>query len=124
LEQDANLAGDVQQLRQFYKSQGYYDTKVDTLVRGDSLRLAITFVINEGEPLRVDTLNIAGLDSVVGASDAIRNLKLAPGNRAGLVLLAADIDSITTRLRNSGYPYAFVLPEFRTNLAQHRAFVA
>jgi len=124
LERDANLAGDVQQLRQFYKSQGYYDTTVDTLVLGDSLRLAITFAINEGEPLRVDTLTITGLDSVVGASDAIRNLKLAPGNRAGLVLLSADIDSITSRLRNNGYPYAFVLPEFRTNPAQHRAVVA
>jgi outer membrane protein insertion porin family/translocation and assembly module TamA len=124
LEPDVGVGSDVQRLREFYKNQGYYDTAVDTLVRGDSAQLAITFVINEGQPLTVDTLQITGLDSVVGASDAIRNLKLAPGNRAGLVLLAADLDTITTRLRNNGYPHAFVLPEFRTKLAQHKAFVA
>ncbi len=120
----AGLANDVEQLRQFYKSQGYYETAVDTLIRGDSSEVAITFLINEGQPLRVDSLAIAGLDSIIRPSDVVRNLKLAPGRRFGIVLLSADIDSITSRLRNSGYPYAFVLPAFQTKLAEHRANVA
>jgi outer membrane protein assembly factor BamA len=120
---DVGLANDVEQLRQFYKQQGYYDTAVDTLVRGDSDAVAITFLISEGQPVRVDSLAITGLDSVVGAADVLRRLKLAPGNRFGSVLLSTDIDSITIRLRNSGYAYATVLPDVRVQPAQHRAEV-
>jgi outer membrane protein insertion porin family/translocation and assembly module TamA len=120
---ETGLAGDVEQLKLFYKSQGYYETKVDTLVRGDSNSVAVTFILNEGQPLLVDSLSITGLDSVIGAPETVRNLKLGPGKRFGLVILAADIDTITSRLRNGGYPYGFTLPEYQTNLAEHRAVV-
>src|ERR671918_319041 len=54
------LRTDVLRLQTFYRTKGYYDAKVDTLLtelgRGS---IGVTFRIAEGQPVRTDSLVIA-----------------------------------------------------------------
>jgi outer membrane protein assembly factor BamA len=118
------LAPDVQRLKQFYENNGFYDTKVDTVVSPVSRAVVdVTFRINEGPPMRLDTLEITGLDSVADAASITRDLRLRPGGRFGRLQMYADIDTITARLRNAGYPAATVLREYQTHAEEHLAEV-
>src|SRR5918999_4347826 len=59
------LRTDVLRLQTFYRSKGYYDAKVDTAVTAlGSTSIGVTFTINEGLPVRIDSLAIAGVDSL------------------------------------------------------------
>ncbi len=100
------LEQDVVTLKALYRNNGFYDTKVDTVVRPLSKSaVAITFRIDEGRPLILDSLTIAGLDSVPDSAAVLRDLPLRVGSRFGSQLLSAEIDSIIARLGNSGYPH-------------------
>ena len=83
----------------------------------------VTFRINEGEPLRIDSLTIAGLDSVPDPNSIVSELQMKLGGRFGLLLLFTDRDSIIARLRNGGYPRADILTSYRTNRDRLRAEV-
>jgi outer membrane protein insertion porin family len=121
---DEGLKPDIENLRNFYKTYGFFQTTVDTVVnelRPDAV--SVIFQVDEGKPVLVDTLVIAGLDSVPNRADVVRDLKLGVGRRYGIVPLYADIDSITTRLRNSGYPMADVVLNISTHATELRAEV-
>ena len=118
------LAPDVQRLKQYYENNGFYDTKVDTVVHAVSkVAVDVTFSIDEGQPMMLDSLEIAGLDSVANAEAITRDLRLRQGGRFGRLQMYADIDTIGARLRNSGYPSAAVLREYQTHAAEHLAEV-
>ncbi|HET7372122.1 MAG TPA: BamA/TamA family outer membrane protein [Gemmatimonadaceae bacterium] len=118
------LGPDVLRLKQFYENNGFYDTKVDTVVRPVSRSaVAVTFRIDEGQPLTLDTLEITGLDSVANRPAVTRDLQLKQGGRFGRLQMYTDIDSMVARLRNSGYPSASVLREYTTHRAEHLAEV-
>jgi outer membrane protein insertion porin family/translocation and assembly module TamA len=98
---------DVGRLRVFYRRHGYFSTRVDTLVAPvlDGYGgVKVTFVVAEGEPVRVDTLRISGLDSVIAPLVDTGSLKLARGMIFDVTRIQAAIDSIKSRLRNNGYP--------------------
>lgn len=100
------LEQDVVTLKALYRNNGFYDAKVDTIVRAVSKNaVAITFRIDEGRPLILDSLTIAGLDSVADSAAVLRDLPLRVAHRFGSQLLSAEIDSIIARLGNSGYPH-------------------
>jgi len=120
---DVGLAPDIDHLKAFYQNNGFYDTQVDTVVTPAPPPFAvdITFRINEGQPLRLDSLAITGLDSVENRDDIIRDLQLHTGGRFGQALLIADKDSITARLHNAGYPHAEVFVASDILKSEHRA---
>jgi outer membrane protein assembly complex protein YaeT len=116
------LGTDTLSLKQFYLNNGFYDTKVDTAVTAvGSGKVDVTFRIDEGAPIRLDTLRIVGLDSVPERDDILHDLQLRPGGRFGRVLLYSDIDTIRVRLRNAGYPHADVFPSYEVNRLEHAA---
>ena len=118
------LGQDVLNLAQFYKNDGYYDTKVDTAVTPVSAGVVdVAFKIDEGQPIILDTLQILGLDSVAHRDEILKGLQLKVGGRFGNIAMYADEDSIVRRLRNAGYPRATVFPAFSVNKAGHRAVV-
>jgi outer membrane protein assembly complex protein YaeT len=119
------LGPDVRALTQFYKNNGFYNTRVDTLVRKvGSNAVAVTFRIVEGLPIVLDSLTITGLDSIPRSSEVLANLQLHKGGRFSLLAMLTDEDSIVSRLRNDGYPHAAVYPASSVQLQQHRATVA
>jgi Outer membrane protein/protective antigen OMA87 len=122
---DNGLEPDVANLKAFYKNNGFYETTVDTVVTAlNPDRVRVTFRIAEGPPLRADTVAITGLDSVPDRDAVLRGLLVKSGERVGRLQLSTDVDSITARLRNQGYPHATVYPAFTTNLSAQRAEVA
>jgi outer membrane protein insertion porin family len=110
---DNGLRRDVLALQAYYQGNGFSLTKVDTTVTsvGDK-RVTVTFAIDEGRPSIVDSLRITGLDSLLNRDDILANLQLRRGGRFGKIRLAADVDTITTRLRNNGYLHAAVFTNF------------
>ncbi len=118
------LAQDVANLKAFYQINGFYDTRVDTLIAsasGNGSAVRVTFRINEGQPLTLDSLTITGLDSVADRAAILRHLPLAVGQRFGRLQLANETDSITSRLRHVGYPAATVYPSYDAHRPEHRA---
>ncbi len=112
LDSDA-LRLDVGRLRLFYRRHGYFDTVVDTLVAPlTDAAVAVSFLIDEGEPVRVDTLRVTGLDAVTGPLASIGDLELRPGVVFDITHLQTAIDSIKSRLRNAGYPRADVAASY------------
>jgi outer membrane protein assembly factor BamA len=118
------LAPDVAALKALYRNNGFYDTKVDTVVkRLSKTAVAITFRLSEGRPLILDSLTIAGLDSLPKKGAILRDLPLRVGGRFGIVLLATERDSIVARLANSGYPRADVFQSYDVDSINHHASV-
>jgi beta-lactamase regulating signal transducer with metallopeptidase domain len=121
---DVGLKPDVDALKSVYQNNGFYKTTVDTIVRPVAPKTVdVTFRINEGEPLRIDSLTIAGLDSVPDPKSIVNDLQMKVGGRFGLLLLFTDMDSINARLRNAGYPQADIHKSYRTHPDQLRAEV-
>ncbi|MEP6617895.1 MAG: BamA/TamA family outer membrane protein [bacterium] len=98
---------DVGRLRIFYRRHGFYGATVDTSVTPlldgyGGVRVA--FIIREGRPVLVDTLSITGVTDVIASIVDTSNLGLQRGVVFDITRIQAGIDSIKTRLRNSGYP--------------------
>ncbi len=112
------LRTDVLRLQTFYRSKGYYDAKVDTALTAlGSNSVGVTFKIDEGLPVRIDSLVIAGVDSL-SREDRAAVLDVV-GLRVGDVFdrerLESAVRSIRTQLWNRGYPRADVLRDYRRN---------
>ncbi|MDB4878893.1 MAG: hypothetical protein JWL60_339 [Gemmatimonadetes bacterium] len=115
---------DVARLRAFYRRRGYYAAAVDTsVVAQPDGRVRVTFVIREGEPILVDTLRIAGLDSLTAPIARVDKMGLRQGGVFDVTQLQTDIDSIKARLRNRGYPRADVAASFDPDSIRRRATV-
>lgn len=115
---------DVGRLRAFYRRRGYYAAAVDTSVvplGGGGVR--VRFLIREGEPIRIDTLRITGLDSVTAPLARVQDLGLREGGVFDVTQAQADVDSIKARLRNNGYPRADVAASFDPDSIARRAKV-
>ncbi|HKW10817.1 MAG TPA: POTRA domain-containing protein, partial [Gemmatimonadaceae bacterium] len=110
------LARDKYRLQLLYHQAGYYNTKVDTTVTpfGPD-QVHVTFVIDEGQPLRITRLTITGLDSVPNRDAILRGLWMAVGKPYDITRINEDINTVLTRLRNAGYPRPDVLRNFETS---------
>jgi outer membrane protein assembly factor BamA len=114
---------DVGRLRIFYRRHGYYNTKVDTTVSPvlDGFGgVKVAFQIQEGAPALVDTLRISGLDSTIAPIADTASLGLHRGMVFDATTIQAAIDSIKSRLRNTGYPRGDVAAGFSVDSATRR----
>jgi outer membrane protein assembly complex protein YaeT len=108
---------DVVRLSVLYKRSGYPDAQVDTLVQRTPEDAYITFRITEGEPIRVTSLNVVGLDSLPQRprQAVTLDLPLQVGDPFNRFDMQASADSVTRRLRDRGYPSARVFTAFESN---------
>jgi len=103
---------DVVRLILLYRQSGYMNAVVDTSVRRTARDVYATFRIHEGDPVRVERLEVKGLDSIFNVARLKRELPLQVGDPFNRFLMQASADTIVARLRNNGYPYAEVLRNF------------
>ena len=124
LDSDA-LRLDVGRLRVFYQRHGYYAAAVDTAVTSaaDGVGVHVAFLIEEGLPVLIDSLRIAGLDSAVRSIVDTSDLEIRKGIPFDRTKLQASIDSIKNRLRNSGYPRADVAASYSADTISRKAIV-
>ena len=100
------LEADAFRLRVYYYERGYREARItsDTTFV-DPSRVAVTFTINEGRPVRVAEVEVQGLpDGVSG-----RGLPLGLGQPFDVVAYEATRDTLNQRLSNNGYAYGQVL---------------
>jgi outer membrane protein insertion porin family len=114
---------DVVRLILLYRQSGYMNAVVDTVVRRTPRDAYITFIIHEGEPVRVARLDVQGVEGIFNVDRLKRDLPLQVGDPFNRFLLQASADTITGRLRNNGFPYAEVLRNFDSESGQLRAEV-
>lgn len=103
------LQRDAVRLRLFYRQRGYYKTTVEASVTPVSLRaVKVRFAIEEGPPVIIDSLVVAGLDSVAPRSLSLleRRLFALRGGVYNKLKLQTAIDSTVDWLQNLGYAHA------------------
>ncbi|TVP77203.1 MAG: hypothetical protein EA352_04055 [Gemmatimonadales bacterium] len=108
-------AFDLDRVRLFayYYQRGYREVQVDTvLTRRAELELDIAFRITEGEPVRVRTFDVTGIDELEGIDpSALRSgLPIQVGDPMNRIEIQAAQDTLTGRLQDRGYPEAEVFP--------------
>jgi outer membrane protein insertion porin family len=108
---------DVVRLDVLYKRSGYPEAVIDTIVRRDAQDVHVRFKITEGDPIRVRTLTVTGLDSLPPwlRRGVLLDLPLQAGDPFNRFEMQATADSITRRLRDRGYPSAAVFTAFEAN---------
>lgn len=110
------LLRDKYRLQLLYRQAGYYNTRVDTLVSPSGPgEVNVAFRIEEGQPVRITRLTIAGLDSVPNRNEVLGGLWMAVGKPYDLTRIEQDVQTILGRLRNSGYPRPDVLRNYETS---------
>jgi outer membrane protein assembly factor BamA len=112
---------DVIRLQAYYRKRGYSSATVDTTVRpvatAGKLRIVdVTFRVAEGEPLRVDTIEVTGLAALPNAARIVRGFPLQKGGVFDRVALEAARDTILQRMHNSGYLRADALVRWNTDV--------
>lgn len=108
----------------FYRNKGFdraaVDTAVTTLAPG---QVGVRFIINESEPVRIDSLVYKGMDSVPDAAHLLRGLPLRKGGLFDRYAMDTTQLVLARRLRSAGYPRADVLRSFSTNAEARSATV-
>src|SRR2546422_5276231 len=94
---------------------------VDTLVRREGRDVYIKFRIYEGDPVRLARLDVLGLDSILDVRRLKRALPLQVGDPFNRALFQASADTVVSRLKNLGYPYADILRNSDGDVAALRA---
>ncbi|HEU4585958.1 MAG TPA: BamA/TamA family outer membrane protein [Gemmatimonadaceae bacterium] len=106
------LQRDAVRLRLFYRQRGYYKTAVEASVTPTSPgavgAVKVGFAIDEGPPVIIDSLVVAGLDSVAPRPRELleRRLFALRGGVYNKLLLQTAIDSTVDWLQNLGYAHA------------------
>lgn len=115
---------DALRLQLFYRQNGYFEARVDTVVRRSARTVQVTFRVQEGTPVIVDSITISGLESAVSERELLRRLPLATGRPFNRLLFDFSADSILFALRDAGYPFAAVFRNYSVDRAAHRARVS
>jgi outer membrane protein assembly factor BamA len=95
---------DALRLKTFYQRKGFLEVKIDTTVIRTDEDAYITFHIVEGEPVRVRTFAILGLDTLPDRDRLVRDLALQTGDPYDRDLLLVTADTLIARLQERGYP--------------------
>ncbi|MDH5805272.1 MAG: hypothetical protein OEZ54_08800, partial [Gemmatimonadota bacterium] len=95
---------DVFRLLLLYRRSGYAEATVDTLINHGDGFVDIAFLIDEGEPIRVSSIEIDGGDAVIPGDRLLRSMPLRVGDPFDRNLMLAVGDSIEYEFKNLGYP--------------------
>jgi outer membrane protein assembly factor BamA len=103
------FAQDFVRIQLFYRQRGFREVQVDTLIHRETpTQVALTFQIQEGEPVRVTSLELRGTGGLPG-SPLDQSLPIQRGDPLDMTVLEAARDTLTQRLRDRGFAHADVL---------------
>jgi len=104
------LPSDVARLHIYYFQRGYREARIDTALvhTPDADEVRLTFFVDEGRPVLIDSLRFVGAEEAQ-VDGLLRGLPISEGVPLSAIRLDQARDSLLTRLRNQGYPYADVL---------------
>lgn len=106
------VPSDLLRLRIFYRRRGYREVAVDTTIERLDGTARVRFDIDEGPPIRLDSLGFEGLEGILDPAEARSSFPLQPGDPFDLVALDRGKEALADRLRNRGYVDAAVLDRY------------
>jgi outer membrane protein assembly factor BamA len=113
---ETQFRSDVYRILALYRRSGYREATVDTVVARSNGDVNLRFIIDEGDPIRVTAFEIEGIEEDVDMRKLRRRLPLQIGDPFNLVWLQMSTDTISSVLKNEGYPF----PEIFVNFAVDR----
>jgi translocation and assembly module TamA len=119
------LALDRRRVEAYARDHGYYDARV-TDVQVNPVgpgQVDVTFVVEEGQPVRVTAIEIVGLDEAPEARQALGRPALREGDVFTVSGYDALRDQLTAALQNSGWATAEVTQEAHVLPEEHTATV-
>src|SRR2546421_7924875 len=96
---------DVVRLLLLYRQSGYMNALIDTLVRRDGNDVFIRFRIMEGDPVRLERLQVTGLDDILSVAALKKDLPLAVATRFTRMLFQPSPVRTVAGRKNAGFPY-------------------
>ena len=104
---------DLKRIVAFYRDRGFPDARVasfDVALSQDQSSVDITLRISEGEPVRVERIDLQGFEPLRDRARAglESRLPLKPGQPMDRALLQASREAALDQLKEHGYPYASV----------------
>ncbi len=106
------VINDLISLKNFYRDNGFFDAKIDTLIQYDydNKSAVLTFLIDENQPYKIERAEIYGLEEV---SDSLQDIALKfhflkNGDRYTRFNVESEIQRILNLLYDNGYPNAYV----------------
>ncbi|KPK78353.1 MAG: hypothetical protein AMS25_15845, partial [Gemmatimonas sp. SM23_52] len=103
------LRTDVARIRVYYFRRGYRLAQVDTSLVREGDQVDVTFLVDEGAPVIVRSLEIRGLEGIADEQAIASGIELKEGQPFSEVKLTAARERIERELGNRGYPEAAVL---------------
>jgi outer membrane protein assembly complex protein YaeT len=115
---------DLRRLEAFYADRGYPDARVtrgDVAVSANGSSVRLTIEVHEGDPVRLDRVEVAGLDNLPPTvATAVRQVPLAPGDLYDRARVLDARDRVAHALRDRGYPNARVTSHVQPGSEPHR----
>ncbi len=114
---------DYARVQLFYYVRGFRQAQVDTVMdRSAENQVSITYLIDEGRPIRITEMRITGFegDARAGLAD---NLPIQEGEPLDLTRLDFARDTLTQRMRDRGYAHTDVLRNIDIDLVSYEAQV-
>lgn len=115
---------DVVRIQLLYRQHGFYEARVDTVVRRDGGNVSVTFRIEEGPPVLVDSVSVVGLDTLLDVRRLLRRLPLRAGAPFNRLAFEASADTVLFALRDQGYAFAQVFRNYSVDRNERRARVS
>ncbi len=113
--EETEFRRDVLRLILLYRVSGYLQVRVDTIVRRTPGAARIKFLIHEGPPVRLRSIDIAGAEGIVPVRDLLRDIPLAVGDPFNRIRFEWAADTIRAAARDRGYPFAEVFRSYDVN---------
>ena len=104
---------DLKRIVAFYRDRGFPDARVtsfDVKLSPDQSSVDILIRVSEGEPLRVERIDLIGFEPLPERARRFLQLRmpLKAGQPADRALLQASREAALDRFKDNGYPYATV----------------
>jgi outer membrane protein insertion porin family len=105
----SELPRDVARLQIWYNRRGFREAQVSVATsEPDDRSVEVRFDILEGRPVLADSIRFVGAEQAQ-VPGLLNSLPIRAGDRWSTLALDATRDTLVSRLRNRGYPYADVL---------------
>ena len=114
---------DVLRIAALYRQSGFIDATVDTVIRRTETEAFIVVTIVEGEPIRVSSFDVVGVEHLLQMRDLLRALPLRVGEPFNRLVMMASADTVRLRLADVGYPFAEVYRNFDSDREARTASV-
>ncbi|MEX2283695.1 MAG: BamA/TamA family outer membrane protein [Gemmatimonadota bacterium] len=112
---------DVVRLQTFYRYSGYFGTRIVPGVEEDGEKVEVTFVIQRGDPVTLDSLTVSGTEGVMPPDSLVRTLPLQPGEIFHLGRFNNSANRVLSALQGRGHAYAQVLRNYTVDTIRNRA---